>query len=71
MRTTNDPVVEELLQLEQRRCDAIAAGDETTLRTLLSPTLIHVHTRGNQDFLESYLEYLARTIEILRVQGAI
>jgi ketosteroid isomerase-like protein len=68
MSTTNDPVVEELLQLEQRRCDAVAAGDETTLRELLSPTLIHVHTRGNQDSLESYLEYLARTIEILRVQ---
>lgn len=68
MSTSNDPVVEELLQLEQRRCDAVAAGDETALRELLSPTLIHVHTRGNQDSLESYLEYLARAIEVLRVE---
>jgi Domain of unknown function (DUF4440) len=68
MNKTIDEVVEELLQLEQRRCEAVAAGDDTTLRELLSPTLIHVHTRGNQDSLESYLEYLNRTVEILRVQ---
>lgn len=65
---TTDDVTAELLQLEQRRCDAVAAGDETTLRQLLSPTLIHVHTRGNQDSLESYLAYLAETVEILQVQ---
>ena len=68
MSTPSNPSAEELLQLEQRRCDAVATGDETTLRELLSPTLIHVHTRGNQDSLESYLEYLTRTVEILRVQ---
>lgn len=61
-------LVDELLQLEQRRCDAIAAGDIATLRELLSPTLRHVHTRGNQDSLESYLAYLSERVEILQVR---
>lgn len=60
--------VDELLQLEQRRCDAIADGDTSTLRELLAPTLRHVHTRGNQDSLESYLAYLSERVEILQVR---
>jgi hypothetical protein len=61
-------VVDELLQLEERRCEAIAVGDTATLRQLLAPTLRHVHTRGNQDSLESYLAYLAERVEILQVR---
>jgi hypothetical protein len=61
-------VVDELLQLEQRRCDAIADDDTSALRELLAPTLRHVHTRGNQDSLESYLTYLAERVEILQVR---
>ncbi len=59
---------DDLLELERRRCAAIAAGDVETLRELLSPRLVHVHTRGNRDSLESYLDYVTTTIEILEVR---
>jgi uncharacterized protein DUF4440 len=61
-------IVAELLECERQRCDAIARSDIRTLRGLLSPTLIHVHTRGNQDSLESYLDYLSTTVEIIDVE---
>jgi hypothetical protein len=66
--TGDQRVIDELLELEQRRCDAVAACDIGTLRELLAPTLRHVHTRGNQDSLESYLAYLAQRVEILQVR---
>lgn len=69
MSARNDQeVIDELRRLEQRRCAAIAADDTATLRELLAPTLTHVHTRGNQDSLESYLAYLATRVDILEVR---
>ncbi len=69
MTARNDQdVIDELLRLEQRRCDAVAHDDTATLRELLAPTLKHVHTRGNQDSLESYLAYLATRVDILDVR---
>jgi ketosteroid isomerase-like protein len=50
---------------ENARCRYIVAQDFTALRNLLSSRLIHVHTRGNQDSRDSYLDYLANRIEIL------
>ncbi len=57
-----------LLELERRRCEAIAADDVAALRELLAPTLVHTHTRGNRDSLDSYLEYVTGTVDILDVQ---
>jgi ketosteroid isomerase-like protein len=59
--------VTELLELEQRRCEALAKDDFHDLREILAPTLTHVHTRGNQDSLESYLAYVGERIDILNV----
>lgn len=57
----------DLLELEQRRCEALANDDYVGLREILAATLTHVHTRGNQDSLESYLAYVAERIDILNV----
>jgi ketosteroid isomerase-like protein len=61
-------VDDELLDLERRRCAAIADDDFDALRELLSDRLIHIHTRGNRDTRDSYLEFLATVVEILDVQ---
>jgi ketosteroid isomerase-like protein len=66
--TTADPVVDKLLALERERCIAVAASDLIALRRLLAPELVHVHTRGNQDTLESYLHYMSHTIQVLKVE---
>ena len=64
----DNSVTAELLALEQRRCEAIVACDEASLRELLAPNLVHVHTRGNQDSLESYLLYLKGKVEIVKLE---
>jgi ketosteroid isomerase-like protein len=64
---TNDNV-EGLRVAEFARCSAIKAQDFEKLQTLMHPSLIHVHTRGNQDTRESYLKYLSEVIEILDVR---
>lgn len=59
---------EHLLGLERKRCDALASGDFVTLGQLLSRDLLHVHTRGNTDGFDSYLEYMRSTLELLKVE---
>lgn len=56
-----------LLELEQRRCEALANDDYASLREILATTLTHVHTRGNQDSFESYLAYVAERVDIMNV----
>lgn len=69
MKEAIDPdVVSHLLTLEQRRCEALAGGDLETLGQLLSRDLLHIHTRGNADNYESYLEYMRSFLEILKVE---
>jgi ketosteroid isomerase-like protein len=63
-----DNRVDEVLVAETERCAAIRAQDFDKLRMLLHPSLVHVHTRGNQDTRESYLKYLAQVVEILDVR---
>jgi hypothetical protein len=58
----------EVLAAETERCAAIRAQDYGRLTTLLHPSLIHVHTRGNEDTRDSYLKYLAEVVEILDVR---
>jgi ketosteroid isomerase-like protein len=50
---------------EQERCRCIVDQDFGGLRELLSPALIHTHTRGNTDDRESYLRYLREVVEML------
>jgi hypothetical protein len=63
-----DNRINEVLAAESARCAAIRAQDFTSLAALLHPSLIHVHTRGNQDTHESYLKYLREVIEILDIK---
>ncbi len=51
---------------ECRRC--IVEQDLDALRELLSPALIHTHTRGNTDDRDSYLRYAHDVVEILDLQ---
>ena len=62
--------IETLRKLEAERCDVIARQDFDRLEALLSPDLIHTHTRGNTDDRASYLRYLKETVEMLDVQRA-
>ena len=63
-----DNRADEVLAAEAARCAAIRAQDFDRLAKLLHPSLIHVHTRGNQDTRESYMKYLAEVVEILDVK---
>ena len=53
---------------EQERCRCIVDQDFDALRELLSPALIHTHTRGNTDDRDSYLRYARDVVEILDLQ---
>ena len=57
-----------LLALEDERCRAIVAQDFERVGALLSPRLVHTHTRGNTDDRESYLNYARHVVEILDLQ---
>jgi hypothetical protein len=61
-------ITEQVTSLENERCRCIVAQDFAALRNLLSSRLIHVHTRGNQDTRESYLDYLLNRVEILNLR---
>jgi ketosteroid isomerase-like protein len=63
-----DNRVSEVLAAETERCAAIRAQDFDKLGKLLHPSLVHVHTRGNQDTRDSYLKYLAEVVEMLDVK---
>lgn len=64
--------------LEDRRRQALLAGDLPALQALLSPTLVYVHSNGVRDDRASYLaklasgslRYLALAFEDLQVQQA-
>lgn len=51
---TND--VEELLELENRRCRAIAERDVGALREILMETYIHIHATGKIDDLQGHID---------------
>ena len=60
--------IETLRKLETERCEVIARQNFDRLEALLSPDLIHTHTRGNTDDRASYLRYLKETVEMLDVR---
>ncbi len=47
---------ERVLQLEQRRRDAMLAGDAAALRELISEQVIYVHSSATRDTRDSYLK---------------
>jgi ketosteroid isomerase-like protein len=61
-------IAEQLNALEDERCRCVVAQDYVRLRELLSPSLIHTHTRGNVDTRESYLAFVSGAIESLEMR---
>ncbi|MEY2872982.1 MAG: hypothetical protein RLZZ373_353 [Pseudomonadota bacterium] len=57
-----------VMEREQERCRCIVEQDFDALHELLSPALIHTHTRGNTDDRDSYLRYVREVVEILDLQ---
>lgn len=62
-----DEVDAEIRQLEDRRIQALVGKDWATLETLLADDLVHVHANGMVEGKASYLETMATTFEILKV----
>jgi ketosteroid isomerase-like protein len=56
MATAQDHVVELVRHLEDRRYDAMIAGDVETLDLLLSDELAYGHSSGERDTKPSYLD---------------
>ena len=56
---------EQVIRAESERCRCIVNHDFPALLHLLSSRLVHVHTRGNQDTRDTYLDYLSSRVEIL------
>lgn len=61
-------VIDALMAREQQRCEMIVAEDFQGLRSLLSESLVHTHTRGNTDDKESYLRYAREVVQILALK---
>ena len=47
-----------VLQAEEKRRQALLAGDLNALDALLSPALVYVHSSGGQDSKASYLQHM-------------
>ena len=54
----NDALVQEVLQAEERRRQALLAGDTAALQTLLADALVYVHSTATSDSKASYLAKL-------------
>jgi ketosteroid isomerase-like protein len=61
-------ISEELMALEAERCRCIVEQNYERLGELLSPSLIHTHTRGNVDTRGSYLAFVGGVIESLELR---
>jgi ketosteroid isomerase-like protein len=48
-----------VLHWEQRRRDAMQAGDSASLEALLSDTIVYVHSTGARDTRDSYLRKIS------------
>lgn len=56
-----------LIELENERCRCLVEQDYEKLKDLLSPHLVHTHTRGNVDGRDSYIDFVSRVIESLEL----
>ena len=61
-------ITDQLTALEDERCRCIVEQNYQRLGELLSPSLIHTHTRGNVDTRESYLAFVSGAIESLELR---
>lgn len=68
MSQTVNGVTELLTAREHERCRCVVEEDFEALRDLLSPALVHTHTRGNVDDRDSYLRYAREVVQILALR---
>jgi ketosteroid isomerase-like protein len=57
-----------ILRLENERIRCLLEQDYAGLTKLLSPELLHTHTRGNVDSLSSYLHFVGEVVQALDVR---
>ena len=50
-----------LIDLEQKRCAALAAADATALRAILTRDYTHVHATGRVDTLDVYVDLVTES----------
>ncbi len=55
---TAQAIAQAVLQAEEKRRQALLAGDLDALDAMLSPTLVYVHSSGGQDSKASYLNHM-------------
>jgi ketosteroid isomerase-like protein len=70
MSDTDAALIDHLLALEAERGRCLVEQRFDRLRELLSPRLLHTHTRGNVDDRESYLRFVGGVIRNLGVERA-
>lgn len=55
---TAQAIAQAVLQAEEKRRQALLAGDLDALDAMLSPALVYVHSSGGQDSKASYLNHM-------------
>jgi ketosteroid isomerase-like protein len=53
--------IDNLLALEKRRCEAIAAGDAETLTAMLAEDYIHIHLNGFEDTRTGHVQRVVKS----------
>jgi hypothetical protein len=53
-------------QAEKARCEALERDDFAALRKLISPDIVHTHTRGNTDNFDSFFEHIQNRIRFVQ-----
>lgn len=68
MNDTAVPTQDErsVLDAERQRCTALENDDFATLKDLISPDIIHTHTRGNTDDFDSFFHHVQNRIEFVQ-----
>lgn len=68
MNDTRAPSQDErgVLDAERQRCAALENDDFAALRKLISPDIIHTHTRGNTDNFDSFFHHVQNRIEFVQ-----
>jgi len=68
MRNVQAPTQDEpgVLDAERERCTALENDDFATLNELISPDIIHTHTRGNTDDFGSFFHHVQNRIQFVQ-----
>lgn len=62
-----DARISEIIAIENERCRALVEDDFDAVRRLISEDLVHVHTRGNIDNYDQYLDRIQNLFDFKAV----